>query len=120
MTIENCYQLLGGDYKSTASRFPREGMLVKYLSKFLEDDSFENLTCAIDAKDKEAAFRCAHTIKGVSLNLGLESLARSASDLTEKLRSEESVIDEEAEALFGCVCEEYKTTVDVLKAYLTE
>ncbi|MGN0301700.1 MAG: Hpt domain-containing protein [Anaerotardibacter sp.] len=120
MTIEKCYQLLGGDYKRTASRFPREGMLIKYLLKFLEDGSFEELARAIEAMDKDAAFRGAHTIKGLSLNLGLESLARSASELTEKLRSDDSQLDEEAMALFGRVEDDYKNAVSVLKIYLSE
>ncbi|MDD6903197.1 MAG: Hpt domain-containing protein, partial [Eubacteriales bacterium] len=40
-----------------------------------------------EAGDEEAAFRAAHTLKGVAKNLGFSDLGESASVLTEVLRN---------------------------------
>ncbi|MFQ8901061.1 MAG: Hpt domain-containing protein [Lachnospira eligens] len=71
MTIKECYDAMGADYQNTLNRFPNEAFIKKFVLKFLDDNSYANLKEAIAAGNVEEAFRAAHTLKGVCLNLGL-------------------------------------------------
>ena len=71
MTIKECYDAMGADYQNTLNRFPNEAFIKKFVLKFLDDNSYANLKEAIAAGNVEEAFRAAHTLKGVCLNLDL-------------------------------------------------
>lgn len=87
MTMEECYTAMGGDYKEVLDRMPNEKLIHRCLIKFLEDKSFSSLMAAMDEKNTEEAFRMAHTLKGICMNLGMCHLQVSSSRLTELLRS---------------------------------
>lgn len=87
MDIPKFYETIGVNYKIVLRRLPRESMIEKYLHLFLEDKNFLCLTEAIADDDYEGAFKAAHTLKGISLNLELTPLAAAASDLSEYLRN---------------------------------
>ena len=72
MTIKECYDAMGADYQNTLNRFPNEAFIKKFVLKFLDDNSYANLKEAIAAGNVEEAFRAAHTLKGVCLNLAGE------------------------------------------------
>lgn len=86
MTLEECYKALGGSYTDVLSRLMNDKMITKYLGKFTEDTSYNDIFTALANKDYETAFRAAHTLKGLCLNLGLEKLYKSAFEVTEALR----------------------------------
>ena len=67
----------GADYQNTLNRFPNEAFIKKFVLKFLDDNSYANLKEAIAAGNVEEAFRAAHTLKGVCLNLGFDNLYKS-------------------------------------------
>ena len=113
MTIKECYDAMGADYQNTLNRFPNEAFIKKFVLKFLDDNSYANLKEAIAAGNVEEAFRAAHTLKGICLNLGLKNLYTVSSDLTEKLRGREF---DGYEALYEKVSEQYKITVNALKS----
>lgn len=117
MTIEECYQELGGNYASVSSRIPGSKLIEKFIGKFLDDRSFETLCIQIQAGNREGAFRAAHTLKGVCANLSLDRLQKSAGRLTEILRAEEAVIPETAEVEFEKVKKDYAETVSVIRRY---
>ena len=117
MTIQECYQALGGDYQQVLRRLPSESLVARFLGKFPADGSFAQLSEAMDAGDRELAFRAAHTLKGVCANLNLDRLFASASALTEVLRPAASEIPVEAASLFRQVCSDYKLTVDAIRAF---
>ena len=73
MTIEQCYEQLHGDYAQVIQRLPSPALVERFIGKFLDDGSFSELTSAMAAGQTEAAFRAAHTLKGVSANLGFDS-----------------------------------------------
>lgn len=75
MTLKECYDALGGNYEDTVRRLYNEKLVEKFLFKFEEDPSFENLKKALEEEDLEAAFRAAHTLKGVAQNMGFDNLA---------------------------------------------
>lgn len=116
MTMEECYSRLGGNYGEMTGRLPSLKLIEKFIGKFLEDGSYQALCDALNTKDREAAFRAAHTLKGVSANLSFTRLKESASQLTELLRPEGS-IPPEAAALMERVTEDYQLTVAAILAY---
>lgn len=86
MTLEECYNTMNGNYEEALRRLMNDSLIQRFLNKFLEDKSFDNLCAAIDAKDYEQAFHEAHTLKGVSQNMSFTGLSDAVSSLTEELR----------------------------------
>lgn len=120
MTIEQCYQQLHGDYAQVLQRLPSPALVERFIGKFLDDGSFSELDSAMAAGQTETAFRAAHTLKGVSANLGFEQLRQSASTLTELLRGKNGPVPAEAFPLMEQVRQDYKMTVDAIRAYRAE
>ena len=65
------------------------------------------------AADAKTAFRAAHTLKGVALNLGLTALAGVCSEMTEALRGSDT-LPASAPALFEAVQREYDRVTGAL------
>ncbi len=86
MDVKQCYEQIGGDYDDVMSRLRTDERIKKFLLKVADDKSFDMLCEMLDAKNIEEAFRAAHTLKGVCLNLSLTRLYKSASAMTEALR----------------------------------
>ena len=119
MTIEECYQQLGGDYSEVVKRLSALTLIKKFISKFLQDKSFENLCGEIQSGNRRGAFRAAHTLKGVCQNLGFGKLMISSEKLTEALRADGEEIPESAAAVFENVRRDYEETTAVICRYLT-
>ena len=43
MTIQECYNALGGDYQEVLGRLYSEALVQKFVGKFLADQSFQQL-----------------------------------------------------------------------------
>lgn len=117
MQVKECYAAMEGDYEGVMSRLLNEERVKKYLLKFLNDKSFDTLQAALAKADREEAFRMAHTLKGVSQNLGLASLFTSSDALTEALRNG---ISKDAGALFDKVEADYRAAVAAISALQAE
>lgn len=118
MTIQECYSRMGGDYAQVLNRLPSEALVKRFIAKFLDDGSYSELCQAMAGGDRETAFRAAHTLKGVTANLGLERLRRSSSELTELLRPLADGIPAGAEALLEQVRADYELTVNTIRSFL--
>lgn len=118
MTIQECYQKLGGEFAQVEKRLPSVSLVRKFIIKFLDDDSFSKLCHAMQNGQREEAFRAAHTLKGVSANLGFSRLLASAGALTELLRAEAETIPGGAAELLEEVKQDYEVTVSAIRAYL--
>ena len=116
MTIEQCYQELGGNYAEVCGRLPSQHLVEKFARKFLDDQSYAELTAAMAAGDREVAFRAAHTLKGVAANLSFTRLRVSASDLTELLRAPADTIPAKAGPMLEAVTRDYEATIDAIRA----
>lgn len=114
MDVKECYEQIGGNYMDVLQRLRNDLRIVKYLAKFVEDQSYEHLCHAIDATDYETAFRTAHTLKGMCMNLGLICLQKSSSALTENLRTGEA--DEDTAALFEKTSADYFHTITAIQS----
>lgn len=85
---------LGADVDNTISRFMgNEDLYLKFLNKFQNDQSFTNIKQCIAEENAVETFKAAHTLKGVAANLGLDPIAKCASDITELLRGKEDFSD---------------------------
>lgn len=118
MTVQECYQNLGGDYSQVEKRLPSVSLIKRFITKFLDDGSFSELCQAMQAGQREQAFRAAHTLKGVCANLSFDRLGASANQLTELLRSEGDGVPEGAALVFHAVEQDYALTVEAIRAYL--
>lgn len=117
MTLQECYEKLGGDYDQVAMRLPSAKLIERFVGLFLQDTSYEQLCQAMQDGNREDAFRAAHTLKGVCANLSFTKLCHSASELTELLRVESAAIPADANTLLGVVKGDYETTVAAIRAY---
>lgn len=80
-------QTVGVDEKEVLSRFMgNEDLYRRILKKFLEDKSYQELKTSWEGEDYDMAFRAAHTLKGVSANLGLGQIRELSSVITDQLR----------------------------------
>ncbi len=88
-------------------------MLLSFLRAFPSDENMPALRQALDAQDAQTAFRAAHTLKGVTGNLGFTALYQWASQVTEALRGGDLV---RAQALMPGLEDRYARTLQALKA----
>ena len=86
MTIQECYEAIGGNYEDVLGRLRSEALIRKFTLKFLEDQSYPQLKLALKNRNYEDAFRSAHTLKGVCQNLSFDRLYEVSHELTELLR----------------------------------
>ena len=112
MTVKECYENMGSDYEGVLGRLGSEGMIKRFALKFLDDPSYSNLEKAVAEQNAEDAFRAAHTLKGICLNLGLDRLYKVSAELTEKLRGREFDGYEEA---YREVQREYQNTIAAIR-----
>ena len=113
MNIRELYNEIGSDYREVEKRFGAEELVVRFVSKFTGDPTYAQLEAAFAAGDQAGAFRAAHTLKGVSSNLGFGKLWQTSSDLTEYLRPGNA--PEGGKALFEKVKGEYAAVMQALK-----
>lgn len=89
MKVRECYDMMGADYEEVIGRLLNDDRIKKFLARFTDSNDFDKLIRCIESKNFEEAFRCAHTLKGVCLNLGLTDFATSTGSLCEALRDGE-------------------------------
>ncbi|MDY3939191.1 MAG: Hpt domain-containing protein [Spirochaetia bacterium] len=85
---------------------------VKLLTMFPADENYALLEQAMAAGDTDAAFRAAHTLKGVCGNLCLEELYRTAAPLSDALKRGDT---DTAARLFEEMRPVYRDTVAALE-----
>lgn len=108
------YAKLGEDYEIVRARMQKPERIEKFLGFFTKDDSYPNLENAMNAQDRETAFRAAHTLKGTSREVGLVSLSEVASEVCETLRPETGEGLEAARTLMPKVTELYNEAVSII------
>ena len=87
LTLELLKQF-GADVEDGLSRcINDEGFYMELIDMTLDDESFGALSDAIRADDRQAAFRAAHGLKGITANVSLTPLYKELSELTELLRA---------------------------------
>ena len=114
MTIEECYKKMGANYQDVIKRLPSVSMIEKFALKFSEDTSFQESETALNEKQVDLAFRAAHTLKGVCMNLGFDHLYKPSFEITESLRASNLDL---ALQQFDAVKEQYSKTIAALNEF---
>ena len=92
----------GADVDTTLKRFMgNDGIFMKFILKFLDDKNYAGLLENLEQKDYLAAFNSAHTLKGVTANLGLDPIRDVVSEMTELLRNHQEIDDAKVHELDG-------------------
>lgn len=69
---------MGIDYDEVMIRFAfQEQLYMKFLNKFSQDSNYLSLMSAYENQDNKTMETAAHTLKGVSANLGLRELSHA-------------------------------------------
>lgn len=114
MTVKECYDNMKANYDEAFSRLRSDDRIKKFLLKVLNDPSYDLLIESMQNKKVEEAFRAAHTIKGICLNLAITGLGYSASVLTEALRGRKEY-GADLEPLLQKVKKDYSLTTVCIK-----
>lgn len=78
----------GIDHREAMERFcGNEALYERLALKFLDDPHFAELERALSDKDAQAAYRAAHSLKGVAGNLSLRCLYDQSCRLCDALRA---------------------------------
>lgn len=115
MSIRKLYDNLGENYDAVLKRFGSDETVKRFALKFVADPSFSVLSDGLEKGDVAAAFRGAHTLKGVAATLGFGALGNVAARLTETLRGGE--ITAESEPLYLDTQKEYDRVIAALKEF---
>lgn len=86
MELEEFYKQVGGNFEDVKRRLLNEEFIRKFVLKFKDDETFDNLIDAFNKADYKEAFRFIHTLKGTSVNLGFDDLYQASCNLTECLK----------------------------------
>lgn len=90
MQIKKFYEEIGSDFSDVSRRLGGEQTVCYFVRKFASDKSFDDLKTAMSSFNHVDAFRAAHTLKGVSLNLGFDKLYEASKVLTDALRNKQT------------------------------
>lgn len=114
MNVKDCYDALGADYESVLRRLSQEDRVKRFLLKFAQDQSFAALCRALEEENFQEAFRMAHSLKGVCMNLGLTPLLSSSQALTDDLRG--CAPTAKTGSLFAQVRLDYEKTIAAIRS----
>lgn len=105
----------GVDWDDLSARFMNnDDLIAKFMFKFLKDQSFSELTVAMEAGNVTDAFKAVHTLKGVSGNLGFKAMLEPVVNLTEITRAGSM---DGAQVQYELIKDKYETLIDILKKY---
>ncbi|MEA5003990.1 MAG: Hpt domain-containing protein [Christensenella sp.] len=98
------------DFKNSLARMcGNEQLYCKFLRKFIDDSTYSDFCAAYAQKDTEQMLHCAHTLKGLSGNLGLNKVYEHSAYIVQKLRKEEIDIDPQP------LSEAYNEVIEIIK-----
>lgn len=103
---------IGVDVDSAMNRFMNNsGLYEKFLLKFLDDENFSKIFPALSQDDFETALNAAHTLKGISGNLGMMELFDLCSEMVSSIRGNNY---DNAKSIFEPLKSAYTKIYDVI------
>ena len=113
MTYKEALKQLGVNIPVLLERFSNnEALLCKFILRFTKDPTMSLLQTAVKEKDYSDVLMQAHTLKGVTANLGFEQLSKECNHLVIALRASDTA---SCDRLNADICTEYDRIVDVLQ-----
>lgn len=116
MDISTFYSRTGGDFEDVMKRLMRESRVEKYVRMFPDDPSFRELESNLAQNKTQEAFRAAHTLKGVCMNLSFTKLFESSKAVTESLRHADLDNISDMEKVAACMEPLRKDYRDIIEA----
>lgn len=113
MIVRTFYDSIGENYDEVFDRIGNDKWIEKYLRKFITEDYFAALEELIIKSEWEEAFKAAHSLKGLALNLGLSQLAASSSKLCETVRH--GAPTEDISSYVACVAADYSAATSKIR-----
>lgn len=122
MTVQELYKAIDGDYEAAKRVMMMDAMIARYLPMLADDTSYGRLMTAWENKDEKGIFEATHAMKGVCGNLGLTSLSKKASELTEEFRPGQprTLSDSEVAAKVEALKAQYDRTIEAIRAFQKE
>ena len=119
MTLQELYQMIGGDYEQALKVLRMDKLLDKHVRKLVKNDLVEKLLAAGESMDPVQLFETSHAIKGVCANLGLTILSGMASEISEEFRpgTDRSMSDEQVQEKLQEIKELYDKTAEGIRKY---
>ena len=120
MSLEEFYESISGDLADVRGHLLTDERVTKFVKMFFDDPVNSQLCGAMENDDFEAAFRAAHTLKGLAVGMGFTALYDASYALTEALRPDDSGAPSDpgqVRPLFDKTEEEYNK---VLEAFNTK
>ncbi len=111
MNLKEFYDAVGGNFDDTVTRLMNEKIVAKFVGLFAEDESYKNFLNDFNAQKYEDAFRDIHTLKGLSLNLGFDTLSNICITVTDALRDGKMEVTSD---MLSDLDDAYNLTVDAI------
>ena len=100
MNVRQFYIEINGSYDDALAIMMSDFFIAKMITKFINNNSCEQMISLYEQKDYRALFAAAHTLKGVTGNLSLTPLFELACTITEATRNSDNVnLDNEIQEL---------------------
>lgn len=112
MNLKEFCEKLDIDYDNVLLKFGNNEILYKrFLKKFLEDETYYELEKSWNVKNYDEVEKSAHTLKGVSANLGINRLFELTSKIVQAVRMETY---DNMEETYKKLEEEYRLTKEMI------
>ena len=95
MDVKEFYIKSNGDYDKAKALMMNDALIARLLTKFMDNNSYEQIISAYEKKNYRDVFSAAHAFKGVTGNLALNPLYEISSIITEATRHNDDVNLEE-------------------------
>ncbi|MCQ5128316.1 Hpt domain-containing protein [Butyricicoccus faecihominis] len=113
MELFTVLQQAGVDVETTLHRFVGNAALLnRFVKKFAQDPTYQQLRDAVAAGDVERIETSAHTLKGTAANLGFQKLSDNSAALVSAIREQKDA--EQVRRLFQAVQEEYQKLLSLI------
>ena len=114
------YTRIGADYTDARQRFGSEKTIERFIRRFVEDRTFENLKSAYDSKDEKAIYYEICEFAEICGSLSLNRLSETAGVIMEAYRPA-NVLNRETfhvNDLFDTLFQQYYRTIEAIKETL--
>ena len=119
MTLQELYERIDGDYEQALRIMRKEKMIDRYIGKLKNSRVYEGLMEASASLDPAAMFESAHSMKGVTANLGLNKLSHEVSEIADEFRpgTSRKFTDDEVHARLNKIRDMYQRVSDGIDEY---
>jgi HPt (histidine-containing phosphotransfer) domain-containing protein len=119
MTLEELYELIGGNYEQALKIMRKDKLIDRYIRKLADSELRDAIVAASEQMDATQLYESGHALKGVYANLGLDALAGMACTITEEFRpgNPRTLSDDEVKAKVAELDAQHSRVLDGIKQY---